>query len=734
MTVTAEAQIQFGGSLMQSLHFRQNTAIMLPADQIKKVYLKKSRPAINFRKWYGNCPEEYQGFNNRGVLYAVNPRNRRGPHIVLADSLLTAAINGNESDDAVQYNYAVFLGKLGRYEASAAAFYRVDNEMMKRKESGMLFFNRAICDSHLGNYRNAIENYELSGKFTGKAAGMYYNLGLAQLKLNNAEDAAHSLRKSIRKGRHDEKVYLAAGNCFAKHGKYRKAAKYFLLASKQNDSELQYHIQFAQALISAGKTEKATKSLSRLPYKFRKLAAVQSLLGDAQTASGEFENALKSYNKALKEDSTNADLLASKCAVLLLLRHFEEVELLSENVTDTAAQYHRILKYKAIARFFAGNYIGAGEAFAEMESLPGAEPDDYFTLVYKGYTMVANHNLDAARSAFRAACPLHAQPLHAYQGLAGIELNQWNLAAAGAYMDTARRFGRYEKNNLLLLNGLLLLEHRKQAAYVIARINYQNHPFDTLTLNNLGNAYVERGKPEKAISCFDRAIALAPTYYPLYSGRAMAFRLLIGKYSQKGDTLKADSCLALALADINHAMDNDVDNHFFYTLNRGDVYLAAKMNEAALADFLPYRHYAARNNAGVVSSLEGEDTQATQLYEEAQLLNPYTPVPEYNKTLLPGRNIRRLMRSGNMKYNGNPYIYFYYYFFDASATRPDQLPIEFNFDYSLPEFDGIEETYFVFPWKPVEKKKVVGNYREKHKTQEKSSRKNKSTEVCPVFN
>ena len=93
-----------------------------------------------------------------------------GLAILLASALAAGA--GCE-DSSVKFNQeGLTLYKAGHYTAARAAF---EEAISQNPNVGEYYFNRGICDQAIGNWDNAIFNYQMSMRMTPKVVEAYNN-------------------------------------------------------------------------------------------------------------------------------------------------------------------------------------------------------------------------------------------------------------------------------------------------------------------------------------------------------------------------------------------------------------------------------------------------------------------------------------------------------------------------------------------------------------------------------
>ncbi len=139
-------------------------------------------------------------------------------------------------------------------------------------------------------------------------------------------------------------------------------------------------------------------------------------------------------------------------------------------------------------------------------------------------------------------------------------------------------------------------------------------------LNNLGAAYVHAQQPPQALSCFDRAIQLAPTH--------------AASYYNKACLLKDSGDLAGAASHLRTAIHHDprytaaLNNLASLLIDHGDLNEAATMLERCLQ--IDPRHVRALSNLGMYFQKTHQYAQAEAVYRRTIEIDPNYALAHHN--------------------------------------------------------------------------------------------------------
>lgn len=185
----------------------------------------------------------------------------------------------------------------------------------------------------------------------------------------------------------------------------------------------------------------------------------------------------------------------------------------------------------------------------------------------------------------------------------------------------------------------------------------EKQPETVLAYNNRGILFSADNNFARAISDFDKAIALDPSYYRAYNNKGRVFDKMnqfgmaleeynkaivlypenIEAYNNRGLTYDKIDQLDRALADFNMVIALKPSYAIAY-YNRGRVFNKLNQHSMAIADYdraiacNPY-YDEAYNNRGATFSIMGDFNRAVRDYDTTLLLNPTNLAAYYNRGL-----------------------------------------------------------------------------------------------------
>lgn len=207
-------------------------------------------------------------------------------------------------DPVILYNFAVSCENNNRDQEAISAYEKVlslkpgDTETMLRL-ADLAFRN--------GRYAQAIGLYEkLAGKLPQKGK-LYANLGYAYGELNQLALSARYYEKAIKAGVKDEKVTYNLAATYEKMGKEKAAAALYGKAAAQKPSAEALN-RLADYYIKLGQYDQAVKTYQRLLKLDAKNGGVYADLGYVQGLKGDLDKAIENYKTALRYNSEEGDV------------------------------------------------------------------------------------------------------------------------------------------------------------------------------------------------------------------------------------------------------------------------------------------------------------------------------------------------------------------------------------------------------------------------------------------
>jgi len=168
---------------------------------------------------------------------------------------------------------------------------------LKQEENALLFYITAQSFYKLGDYTNAIINFNEAVDIWGenKTAGVtYVSLGICEFQIQNYESSIKHLTKAIEIG--NSEAYPIRGAAFSKNGNHKEALKDFEIAETlglMDDSSYYYYYGFS----------------------YMELGAILYKKNEYDNSKVDFSNAIKQFNKVVKinPNSWAAFKMKGKC-------------------------------------------------------------------------------------------------------------------------------------------------------------------------------------------------------------------------------------------------------------------------------------------------------------------------------------------------------------------------------------------------------------------------------------
>ncbi len=201
----------------------------------------------------------------------------------------------------------------------------------------------------------------------------YYNLGLLYSKLNFPEEAEEVLKKSLKQGAPQSKVYNALGSLYFTTGRKIKAAESYKRSAMFGKSPAGI-MNYANSLILIGRVKDARKY-------YKKLASftLNDPVYDYNTAlyyfhTGEYEKGLESIDRAIEGGRKDVKAYSAKAELLLGLKKYELAikvykELLIKSPEDPTAYRNMGI----INEVYLGDYKEARLNYSAYVSMGGRD-------------------------------------------------------------------------------------------------------------------------------------------------------------------------------------------------------------------------------------------------------------------------------------------------------------------------------------------------------------------------
>jgi Flp pilus assembly protein TadD len=230
-------------------------------------------------------------------------------------------------------------------------------------------------------------------------------------------------------------------------------------------------------------------------------------MGDNLFSRGDYALAFIQYEKALSKSPGDSNVMYKMGLLLLSGELYKEAEATFQSLLEEDPSCGR-------------GYEGLGMALFGMKRLDEAE-EQFLKAVQLDSTLWKSHNFlgnihdlkgeyKSSVFAYRNALSGHPHVGDVYNNL-GV-----SHSLAGQYESAVAAFRK------ALVNGAPEDKVRNNLALALAKLGRHDEAFqafrhsgDAQAYNNLGCVFMEQGNYEKAADCFEKAIALQPTFYAL---------------------------------------------------------------------------------------------------------------------------------------------------------------------------------------------------------------------------
>lgn len=331
--------------------------------------------------------------------------------------------------------------------------------------------------------------------------------------------------------------------------------------------------------------------------------------GDRQLHSGNYDQAIKLYNAALKLDNRLIPAYLGKARALAKKKEFE---LSYEEITkaiDISPDNHDIYITRGDISDEKGNI---GIALDDYDKAVSAAPDNAEAYIKRGKANVKMTFRDKALEDFNMALGLAPENGMAYVARGHYYKSGKEYDEAIKDYENALRFDDSKPAAITGIGDVHLEKGEYDKAFEYFNKALEVDPNFAEAINNRGICYYHREDYKQAITEFNRAIKLDGNVADYYYNRART-------YQEIGENQKA-------VTDFDNAISLSPDEAEAYAY-RGQSYYEMGKSDKAISDFeesmklnpdLPEAH----NNMGVILLDRGDLEKATQSFSKAIKLKP----------------------------------------------------------------------------------------------------------------
>jgi Flp pilus assembly protein TadD len=169
-------------------------------------------------------------------------------------------------------------------------------------------FNDGLAKSNQGNYKDALADFQKALNYD-KDYRIYYQLGFAQMKLNDLDNAVSNFNNSIKANPGFDAAYNDLGNVYYSQGKFRDAINNFekvlgISKDKGIKTAVKYNLALSYTELATeqekNKDYKNAVSLLNKAVQYNNYDEAYFLLARNYVEDNQYDNAIKSSEKALK--------------------------------------------------------------------------------------------------------------------------------------------------------------------------------------------------------------------------------------------------------------------------------------------------------------------------------------------------------------------------------------------------------------------------------------------------
>jgi tetratricopeptide (TPR) repeat protein len=501
---------------------------------------------------------------------------------------------------------AISHGYMGNY---GQAIEDYDLAIEINPQYALAYNSRGNAYYDLRQYERAIEDYSQAIEINSQYAVAHYNRGLVYYNLRQYGRAIEDYSRAIEINPQYAAAYNNRGNVYYDLRQYERAIEDYSQAIEINP-------QYAFAYNNRGvnhrlirQYERAIEDYSRAIEINPQYAVAHYNRGNAYLDLRQYERAIEDYSRAIEINPQYAAAYNNRGNAYLDLRQYERA------IED----YSRAIE---INPQYAAAYNNRGNAYLDLRQYERAiedysraiELDPQYVLPYngRGNAYYDLRQYERAIEDYSRAIEINPQYAAAYnnRGNAYLDLRQYERAIED-YSRAIEINPQYAAAYNNRGNAYLDLRQYERAIEDYSRA-IEINPQYVLPYNGRGNAYRNLRQYERAIEDYSRAIELDPQYVLPYSGRGNAYRNL-RQYER-------------AIEDYSRAIE--INPQYVLPYNgRGNAYRNLRQYERAIEDYsraieINPQYAVAYRNRGISYYDLGQYERAIEDYDQAILIDP----------------------------------------------------------------------------------------------------------------
>lgn len=376
----------------------------------------------------------------------------------------------------------------------------------------------------------------------------YINLGLLQVKNNQADAAETSFKKAVELNSTDAAPRLMLAAYYQSRSQFSQAEEQFRQAIANAPKDPEPRAAMSRLYLAQGKKSEAEDFLRQSKHDFPDNSVGYRMLGDFYLATGDLDKGIAEYSSLNQEHPKDREVKKNYIQALILKNRFEEArklddELLKDDPHDNDASV-----------FHAQIQIGSGnlnDAAATLQTVLKNDPDNGLAHYYLGISQEKMGNEARAETEWHEAARIRPDLPEIQRALAGAALRKRDMDAlqqaasqiislqpaspdgyalrAISYINR-KQFTEAEKDiqqaitvgpqnpgGYVQLGSLRFIQKQFGEAQKAYQLALDRDPNSVDALRGLMNTYVVQGQIDKALAAANSQIAKAPDNSGFYN-------------------------------------------------------------------------------------------------------------------------------------------------------------------------------------------------------------------------
>lgn len=486
-----------------------------------------------FKEFARLSPNQPQAYNNLGAAYLKMEKTQQ------AESAFRHALRLSPQDVNALYNLGALLNAAHEYSESRLLLERA----FRHEPSAAVAYEYAVAVAGTGDRKKALQTLNsakppqdldalpwlrLSGtlsldegdlgaasKALERAAALspddkesLYALALVRLKANEVELAIPLLDR-VFDGLSPGERQVREGALLSSYGAYDQARKEFEQAASANSGSYDAFYNLAVLKLDHFKDVDGALEAARHALSLRATDEIHDLLGDICEAKGNYVDALKHYQEAVRLDPNNDKLAFDLGAELLIHANYDAARTVFQAAKERFPKASRIFIGLGTAEFMKGKTADAVGSFLTAVDLDPQYEPAYIFLGEAFSFSEARASEVATKLAYLARKRPESFAAQYYYGAALIKKleDERDLADSRRALAALRRAADLQPENARVyfqLGELARLERKFPEAVSYYQKSIALDPNSPEPLYKLGQIYVRMGRQEDAKEIFTR--------------------------------------------------------------------------------------------------------------------------------------------------------------------------------------------------------------------------------------